>query len=429
MSESLVSRDALPPAIEVRGVGKTYRMWATPAARLWVPLLYRGARLLERLRPRLAQRLRAVALRGMHTHQALSDIELTLMPGESLGIIGLNGSGKSTLLQIIAGVLPPTQGAVRVHGRVAALLELGSGFNPDMTGRENVYINAAILGFARQRVDALIHDIIAFAEIGDYIDEPVRTYSSGMMLRLAFAVQVHVEPDVLIVDEALAVGDAQFQAKAMTRIEQILARGTTLLFVGHDLNALRAFCGRAMLLEKGRIVREGLPEDVINEYLQGIQRGVLAAKGRDAAALRAVEGGFVHGDTRMRDARLDDGSTHRALRHGERLHMRFALTLGAGIAAPCLIVDVLDLKGLQISGRRIALPPAPTGTDLHLRIALDAVLQKGVYRVRTRIVDAPSLDQTVLLARHDGSLSFEVIDDNRERFTGLFALPMQVEIE
>ncbi|MDX2299585.1 MAG: hypothetical protein NW204_07660, partial [Xanthomonadaceae bacterium] len=287
---------------------------------------------------------------------------------------------------------------------------------------------AAILGFARRRVDALIHDIIAFAEIGDYIDEPVRTYSSGMMLRLAFAVQVHVEPDVLIVDEALAVGDAQFQAKAMTRIEQILARGTTLLFVGHDLNALRAFCGRAMLLEKGRIVREGLPEDIINEYLQGIQRGVLAARGRDGAALRAVEDGFAHGDTRMLRARLDDDSVHRALRHGERLEMTFTLGLGAGVVAPCLIVDVLDLKGLQISGRRIRLPPQPHGGQRELRVSLDAVLQKGVYRVRTRIVDAPSLDQTVLLARHDGTLSFEVIDDSRERFTGLFELPMRVEM-
>lgn len=403
-------------------------MWATPASRLWVPLLYRGARLLQHLQPALAQRLRDAAMRRTHTHEALIDINLTLMPGESLGIIGLNGSGKSTLLQIIAGVLPATQGEVRVNGRVAALLELGSGFNPDMTGRENVYINAAILGIARQRVDALIHDIIAFAEIGDYIDEPVRTYSSGMMLRLAFAVQVHVEPDVLIVDEALSVGDAQFQAKAMTRIEQILACGTTLLFVGHDLNALRAFCGRAMLLEKGRIVREGLPEDVINEYLQGIQRGVLAARGRNADALRAVDDGFVHGDTRMLCAHLDDGSNHRALRHGERLEMALTLSLGAGIACPCLIVDILDLKGLQISGRRIHLPDLPSGGRLELRLALTAVLQKGVYRVRSRIVDAPSLEQTVLLARHDGSLSFEVIDDSRARFTGLFELPMQVDI-
>lgn len=425
---SIPSARSITPAIEVHGVSKTYRMWATPAARLWVPLLYRAARLCQRALPALAQRLNAAALRRLHTHQALSDINLTVLPGESLGIIGLNGSGKSTLLQIIAGVLPPSSGSVHVHGRVAALLELGSGFNPDMTGRENVYINAAILGFERRQVDALIERIIAFAEIGDYIDEPVRTYSSGMMLRLAFAVQVHVEPDVLIVDEALSVGDAQFQAKAMVRIEEILANGTTLLFVGHDLNALRAFCQHAMLLENGRVVLQGLPEDVITSYLQDIQRGALRARGRDASALVAVAEGFAHGKTRVLEAHFASHDNHCTVRYGESVSVHLALSLDADIAAPGVIIDVLDLKGLQVSGRRIALPTTPHGSLLKLRLQLSAALQKGVYRIRTRIVDAPSLEQTVVLARHDGGLSFEVIDDSRARFTGLFELPMQVEI-
>ncbi len=425
---SIPTSSPIKPAIEVRGVSKTYRMWATPAARLWVPLLYRAARACQAVFPALARRLNAAAMRRLHTHQALSDINLTLLPGESLGIIGLNGSGKSTLLQIIAGVLPPSSGTVRVDGRVAALLELGSGFNPDMTGRENVYINAAILGFERRRVDTLIDQIIAFAEIGDYIDEPVRTYSSGMVLRLAFAVQVHVEPDVLIVDEALSVGDAQFQAKAMTRIEEILANGTTLLFVGHDLNALRAFCQHAMLLEKGRVVLQGLPEDVITAYLQDIQRGVLSARGRDASALVAVADGFAHGKTRVLEARFENGGNHCTLRFAEPVSVHIALSLDSGIGAPGIIVDVLDLKGLQVSGRRITLPATPHGGLLNLRLQLSAALQKGVYRIRTRIVDAPSLEQTVVLARHDGGLSFEVIDDSRHRFTGLFELPMQVDI-
>ncbi|PKM14857.1 MAG: ABC transporter ATP-binding protein [Gammaproteobacteria bacterium HGW-Gammaproteobacteria-2] len=425
---SIPTSSPIKPAIEVRGVSKTYRMWATPAARLWVPLLYRAARACQTVLPALAQRLNSAAMRRLHSHQALSDINLTLLPGESLGIIGLNGSGKSTLLQIIAGVLPPSSGTVRVDGRVAALLELGSGFNPDMTGRENVYINAAILGFERRRVDTLIDQIIAFAEIGDYIDEPVRTYSSGMVLRLAFAVQVHVEPDVLIVDEALSVGDAQFQAKAMTRIEEILANGTTLLFVGHDLNALRAFCQHAMLLEKGRVVLQGLPEDVITAYLQDIQRGVLSARGRDASALVAVADGFAHGKTRVLEARFENGGNHCTLRFAEPVSVHIALSLDSGIGAPGIIVDVLDLKGLQVSGRRITLPATPHGGLLNLRLQLSAALQKGVYRIRTRIVDAPSLEQTVVLARHDGGLSFEVIDDSRHRFTGLFELPMQVDI-
>ena len=257
--------DTAAPALTVRGISKTYRLWATPGSRLWVPLLYRAAGLLPL--PALAAWLRRRAQARVHDHPALQGVDFSLRRGEALGIIGHNGSGKSTLLQIVAGVLAPSAGTVQVNGRVAALLELGSGFNPELTGRENVRVNAAILGLSAAQVAARMDDIIAFADIGDYIDEPVKTYSSGMALRLAFSVQVHIDPDILIVDEALAVGDAAFQAKAMTRIQETLARGTTLLFVGHDLNAIRAFCQRAILLEEGRVATQGSPEEVIEEYL------------------------------------------------------------------------------------------------------------------------------------------------------------------
>ena len=212
------STSASTPVILVRDVCKTFRTWATPAQRLIAPALHRAGNLLAQTAPRLSNSLHAAAHRRMHVHEALHGIDFELQRGEALGIIGLNGSGKSTLLQIIAGVLPPTSGRVETHGRVAALLELGSGFNPELTGRENIYINGAILGLPTARIDALLDDIISFADIGDYIDQPVKTYSSGMALRLAFSVQVHIDPDILIVDEALAVGDAAFQAKAMTRI-------------------------------------------------------------------------------------------------------------------------------------------------------------------------------------------------------------------
>ena len=209
------------PALEVHGVGKTYRLWATPASRLWVPALYRLATWFRPV-PTLSRWLRGQAETRLHHHRALDRISFVLARGEALGIIGHNGSGKSTLLQIVAGVLEPSEGRVHAHGRIAALLELGSGFNPELTGRENVHVNAAILGLTPAQVRERMDAIVAFADIGDYIDEPVKTYSSGMALRLAFAVQVHTDPDILIVDEALAVGDAAFQAKAMARIDQIL---------------------------------------------------------------------------------------------------------------------------------------------------------------------------------------------------------------
>ena len=220
--------------IKVSNLSKTYLIWRTPFSRLLIPFLVRL------LRPVFPAYSSALMQRACQSVQALEQVSFCVQEGDSLGIIGLNGSGKSTLLQIIAGTLQPTSGSVETKGRIAALLELGSGFDPEFTGRENIYINASILGLTRREIDARYDEIVAFADIGDFIERPVKTYSSGMMVRLAFAVQVHVDPDVLIVDEALSVGDARFQAKALNKIEEILKRGTTLLFVGHDLIFLRS---------------------------------------------------------------------------------------------------------------------------------------------------------------------------------------------
>ncbi|HEY4559638.1 MAG TPA: ABC transporter ATP-binding protein [Lysobacter sp.] len=415
------------PALSVRHIGKTYRMWPSPATRLTAPLLHRLGRLLGHVSPASGRRLCERAGRAMHTHVALEDVSFELARGEALGIIGLNGSGKSTLLQIVAGVLPPTAGEVRVDGRVAALLELGSGFNPELTGRENIHINAAILGLERSYIDARLAEIIAFADIGEYVDEPVKTYSSGMVVRLAFAVLVHTRPDILIVDEALAVGDAAFQAKAMAKIEEILAQGTTLLFVGHDLNAVKAFCHRAMLLERGRIVMEGLPDEVITEYLLRVHRKALAQT-RQKTRIERLEDGYGSEDACVTLARLN-GARHATLRHGDRIDLEFHVRLAQDLAHPALIVDVMDGKGLQLTGRRIALPPGPPSGESRVRLRIDAIFQQGVYRVRTRVVDAPSLDQTTVLSRQEGTLSFEIVDDCRERFTGLFPVPMAIEID
>ena len=198
----------------------------------------------ERPRDRLLQMLSFGGRRYAKEFWALKDVSFEVKKGEAVGIVGRNGSGKSTLLQIITGTLSPTAGDVRTHGRIAALLELGSGFNPEFSGRENIYLNGALLGFERSRIDELFDDIAAFADIGDYLDQPVKTYSSGMLLRVAFAVQVQVQPDILIIDEALAVGDALFQKRCFQKMERLLSDGVTLLFVSHDQESVRKI-GRA----------------------------------------------------------------------------------------------------------------------------------------------------------------------------------------
>ncbi|WP_460732453.1 ABC transporter ATP-binding protein [Lysobacter tyrosinilyticus] len=242
--------------IECRDLGKCYRIYARPLDRLLEGL--------GRLRPRTlgSNQTRCTEF------WALRGVDLELARGETLGVIGRNGSGKSTLLQMIAGTLTPTVGACSVRGRVAALLELGAGFNPEFTGRENVRLNASLHGFSTAELDARMDDILRFAEIGDFIDRPVKTYSSGMYVRLAFAVAISIEPDILIVDEALSVGDAAFQAKCMLRIRQLQERGVTLLFVSHDVGAVRALCRRALYLDGGNVVALGSSDEVVDRYIR-----------------------------------------------------------------------------------------------------------------------------------------------------------------
>ncbi|QYM79787.1 ABC transporter ATP-binding protein [Horticoccus luteus] len=201
-------------------------------------------------------------------------MSIVIHRGESVGILGRNGSGKSTLLQIIAGTLQPTTGDVKLRGKVAALLELGSGFNPDFTGRENVHLSGAVLGYSRAEMETRFDGIADFADIGDFMDQPVKTYSSGMMMRLAFAVQTAVEPDILIVDEALSVGDAPFQAKCFARLRSIQAAGCTILFVSHDIGTVRAFCQQALWLDHGIPQAQGVANDVCAAYARDCARAM-----------------------------------------------------------------------------------------------------------------------------------------------------------
>ena len=405
--------------ISVKNVSKTYLVWKTPLSRLLVPFAYRV------IRPFLTEWFQRFENRHCQKVEALKNVSFEMSMGDSLGIIGLNGSGKSTLLQIIAGTLMPTSGYVDVEGRVAALLELGTGFDPEFTGRENVYLNASILGLSKQQINDRYDDIVAFADIGKFINRSVKTYSSGMMIRLAFAVQVHVDPDILIVDEALAVGDAQFQAKALTKIEEIIKRGTSLLFVGHDLNTVRSFCSKAMLLDQGEVIKAGFPDDVTLEYLQRIQIYNYASKKNNAAQTVITEKGFTIDGIGIKKASIKKYGAHAALRYNQMITVEIDLELIQPISHPYLILDLVDARGLQLTGKRIPIPienPHPA-----IQISMQCCFQKGIYRFRLRIVNAPSLTQTELICRQDDLLSIEMLDDVRDRFTGLFPVPLSFE--
>ncbi len=244
------------PVIAVQQVSKSYRIWDSAPSRLSAALLESAGGALPHESG--AQRwLLERARRNYRDFWALQDVSFDLRRGESVGIIGRNGSGKSTLLQIIAGTLQPTAGSVRVNGRVAALLELGSGFNPDFTGRENVYLNGAVLGLSHREVDERFDQIAAFADIGDFIEQPVKTYSSGMFVRLAFAVQTAVEPRILIVDEALSVGDIFFQQRCYARMGQLIESGVCIILASHDLASVQRFCQKTVVLQRGRMMFHG----------------------------------------------------------------------------------------------------------------------------------------------------------------------------
>lgn len=221
-------------------------------------------------------------------HYALNDVSFDVHKGETVGIIGTNGAGKSTILKIITGVLNPTSGNLEINGRISALLELGAGFNMDYTGLENVYLNGTMIGFTREEIDERLDQILEFADIGDFIHQPVKTYSSGMFVRLAFAVAINIDPEILIVDEALSVGDVFFQAKCYKKFEEFKEMGKTILFVSHDLSSISRYCDRAVLLNKGRKLAEGLPNDMIDLYKKVLVKQV-DDEGNDIVVSRGNE--------------------------------------------------------------------------------------------------------------------------------------------
>ena len=232
-------------AIQVEHLSKMYKLYNKPS---------------DRLKEALGMKVK------VREHFALNDVNFQVSRGETVGIIGTNGSGKSTVLKIITGVVSPTKGEVKVDGRISALLELGAGFNGEYSGLENVYLNGTMIGFSKEEIDSKLDDILSFADIGDFIYQPVKTYSSGMFVRLAFAVAINIDPDILIVDEALSVGDVFFQAKCYRKFEEFKQKGKTIVFVSHDLNRISRYCDRVILLNKGNILDEGDPKKIVDLY-------------------------------------------------------------------------------------------------------------------------------------------------------------------
>jgi len=338
-------------AIQLEHVSKAYKLYHHP-----------GDRLKEALHP---------GRRKYHQDFfALRDLSFAVQPGETIGIIGRNGSGKSTLLKLIAGILTPTAGTVNAIGKVAALLELGAGFNPELTGLDNFYFNGILLGHSRREMAARREAVIAFADIGDYMDQPVKHYSSGMFVRLAFAVAIHVDPDILIVDEALAVGDLNFQARCFRKLDEFRSAGKTILLVTHVLDSVLRYCSRTMVLDKGRLVVAADPKKAVDVYKQLMANCYDAAPvagpaPSGASPLTANPDALVYGEghAEIVEYGLFDEHNRPAwiLQHGRRFFIRMKVRFHAEVREPIFAFTIKDLKGMELTGTNTQFKQVPTG--------------------------------------------------------------------
>jgi ABC-type polysaccharide/polyol phosphate transport system ATPase subunit len=325
---------------------------------------------------------------GARDVQALTDVSMLVEPGDSVGLVGRNGSGKSTLLRLISGIIKPTAGRIEAGGRIASLLELGAGFHPDFTGRENVYLNGSIHGLSRSRVRELMDEIVTFAELEKFIDLPVRTYSSGMYMRLGFSVAAHIQSDVLLLDEVFAVGDEQFQRKCFGKIAEFKNRGGTILFVSHDAQAVERLCDRAVLLRQGEVAFDGSTQEAIAAY-----RRLLAAD----ANPDELEGGLREwgtGEARIVSAELLDasGEERSQFAAGEPLTVRVVVATNADVAPPRVSLELRDDGGLVLGSaaqQTSELGWSGRAGELELRYHVERLpLADGRFHLRFALTDA-----------------------------------------
>ena len=364
-------------AISVEDISKIYKLYDKPSDRLKEGLgLARGKKFKE--------------------HKALDHVSFQVRRGETVGIIGTNGSGKSTILKIITGVLTPTEGQVTVNGRISALLELGAGFNMEYTGMENVYLNGTMLGFSTEEIEARLDDILKFADIGEFINQPVKTYSSGMFVRLAFAVAINIDPEILIVDEALSVGDVFFQAKCYHKFEEFKKQGKTILFVSHDLGSIGKYCDHVVVLNQGVKLGEGKPKEMVDLY----KRLLVHQEGEPPKSRETHEGEWRHAievnpqllEYGEKQAEIIDfgiadekGSLTNTIEKGSRCTFKLKIRFHQEIQEPIVAFTIKDMKGTEITGTNTMcekiLVPSRAETTVEVDFTQMMNLQGGSYLI------------------------------------------------
>ena len=415
-------------AIEVKDVDKVYKLYEKPSDRIKEAL--------------------GLGSKVRHTdHKALSDVSMTIYQGETVGIIGTNGSGKSTILKIITGVLNPTAGEVKVNGRISALLELGAGFNMEYNGIENIYLNGTMIGFTEKEIDEKLQSILDFADIGEYVYQPVKTYSSGMFVRLAFAVAINIDPEILIVDEALSVGDVFFQAKCYHKFEEFKAMGKTILFVSHDLSSIAKYCDRVVLLNQGTKLGEGAPKEMIDTYKQVLvgqyQLPESSSEGNlleDEDIRKLASGQNINPDLleyRSKKAAIveyyftdDKGIRTSAVAKGSRFTIHMKVEIKEDIQAPIFAFSFKNIKGTEITGtntmfEKSFLEPVRAGDVKEITFEQEMNLQGGDYLLSLGVTGYEGDTFTVYHRLYD-VINLTVISDKNT--VGFYDMNSRIEV-
>lgn len=403
-------------AVAVRNVSKFYPIYDKPS-----------------------DRLRQIFRSGEKNHYrpfwALQDVTLEVAKGETVGIIGRNGSGKSTLLQLICGTVACSSGEVRTFGRISALLELGSGFNPEFTGRENVFLNAAVLGLSDTEIAARFDEIVEFADIGEFIDQPIKSYSSGMVIRLAFAVSVCVEPDILVVDEALAVGDAAFQFKCLKRLDALTRQGTTLLFVSHDIHMVKQFCNRVLYLDRGRTRACGTPDEMAELYLLDLrdeQRrrssngGVRMSSKAPLGDARGISFGTEEGEI-LSAAFTNTGEQSSCYGYGENIEIHVTARISNTVALPNISFTVQEARLLVVGGQNFRLRPRSDESGWQMAsitVQFPAMFAVGRFYITVKLLDGYTENTSNLIEKRVALLSFDLLPGGKD-FLGMVDLNIE----